>query len=59
MGTPNSHFKVNFRLGAHQQRKRQKLIMYAQARTPAPPAASPLKVWDGSQWVPAGVKVEE
>lgn len=24
-----------------------------------PPVDSPLKVWDGTQWVPAGIKIEE
>ena len=23
------------------------------------PVDSPLKVWDGTQWVPAGIKIEE
>lgn len=27
--------------------------------TPGPPAESPLKVWTGSEWAPAGVKVED
>lgn len=27
--------------------------------SPQPPVDSPLKVWDGTHWVPAGVKVEE
>lgn len=29
------------------------------ATDPAPPTDSPLKVWTGSEWAPAGVKVEE
>lgn len=26
---------------------------------PSPPAESPLKVWTGTEWAPAGIKVED
>lgn len=56
MSKPTEYARTDLAFCAWQRRKRQRTINFTQAG--APPAESPLKVFDGAAWRVAGVKVE-